>query len=77
MGDNAPPLPPPPPPPTPGKLVANPDSWLPATDLVFIDPIGTGFSRAEPGIDASRFYSVDGDVSSIAEFIRLYLAKYG
>ena len=77
MGDNAPLLPPPPPPPTPGKLVANSDSWLPATDLVFIDPIGAGFYRAGPGIDASRFYTVDGDVSSIAEFIRLYLAKYG
>lgn len=71
MGDNA--LPPPP----PGRVVENPDSWLPFTDLVFIDPIGTGFSRAEPGVDASRFYSVEGDVASIAEFIRLYLAKSG
>jgi carboxypeptidase C (cathepsin A) len=71
MNDNA--LPPPP----PGRLEANADSWLPFTDLVFIDPIGTGFSRAEPGVDASRYYSVDGDVASIAEFIRLYLAKSG
>ncbi|MFN4244403.1 MAG: S10 family peptidase [Tepidisphaerales bacterium] len=63
------------PPPPPGRLESNPDSWLPATDLVFIDPVGTGFSRAEPGVDASQFYSVDGDVSSIAEFIRIYLSR--
>lgn len=63
------------PPPPPGRIEPNPDSWLPATDLVFVDPIGTGFSRAEPGVDTSQFYSVDGDVSSIGEFIRLYLAR--
>lgn len=70
VNDNA--LPPPP----PGRLEANPDSWLPATDMVFIDPIGTGFSRAEPGVDGRQFYSVEGDISSIAEFIRLYLVKH-
>lgn len=64
------------PPPAPGKLVDNLDTWLPASDLVFIDPIGTGFSRAEPDVDASRYYSVEGDVASIGEFIRLYLAKH-
>jgi carboxypeptidase C (cathepsin A) len=63
------------PPPGPGQLADNLDSWLPASDLVFIDPIGTGFSRAEPGVDPQRFYSVDGDVTSIGEFIRLYLAR--
>lgn len=65
------------PPPPPGRLVANADSWLPATDLVFIDPVGTGFSRAEAGVEAAQFYSVDGDVSSIAEFIRVYLSRNG
>jgi carboxypeptidase C (cathepsin A) len=70
VGDDA--LPPPP----PGKLADNPDSWLPAADLVFIDPVGTGFSRPEPGVDGRQFWSVDGDVNSLSEFIRLYLAKH-
>ncbi len=50
----------------------NPYSWLPWTDLVFIDPVGTGFSRAIPPEDAKNFFSVRSDVHSIGDFIRLY-----
>ena len=63
------------PPAPPYRLKENPQSWLEFTDLVFIDPVGTGFSRAEPDHEKD-FYNVDGDISSVAEMIRLYLTKY-
>jgi carboxypeptidase C (cathepsin A) len=54
----------------------NPQTWLDQTDLVFIDPVGTGFSRAaKPELD-KKFMSVKGDVESVGEFIRLYLTRY-
>jgi len=54
----------------------NPETWLDQTDLVFIDPIGTGFSRAaKPELD-KKFMSVKGDVESVGEVIRLYLTRY-
>jgi carboxypeptidase C (cathepsin A) len=52
----------------------NPNSWLGFTDLVFIDPVGTGYSQAAEGIDARRFHGYREDIHSIAEFIRTYLA---
>ncbi len=64
-------------PPPPHRLRPNPGSWLTATDLVLIDPVGTGFSRPAKGVDASQFYSVDGDIRAVGEFIRLYLTRYG
>ena len=63
------------PPPPPYHLEANPHTWLDFTDLVFIDPVGTGFSRAEKDHE-KEFYNVEGDISSVAELIRLYLTKY-
>ncbi|MCP4659023.1 MAG: peptidase S10, partial [bacterium] len=63
--------------PPPGELVDNPYSILDVTDLVFIDPIGTGFSRAAAGVDAGRFYSFDGDVESVGAFIRLWITRNG
>jgi len=62
---------------TPG-LLPNAETWLDFTDLVFIDPVGTGYSRfVASGDDArKRFYSVDGDVSAIALVIRRWLEKY-
>ncbi|HWF09181.1 MAG TPA: hypothetical protein VG297_12005 [Bryobacteraceae bacterium] len=56
----------------PYRLVDNPDSALEFTDLVFIDPVSTGFSRAAPGTNASEFHGYEGDLKSVAEFIRLY-----
>jgi len=53
-------------------LLPNAETWLDFTDLVFIDPVGTGYSRfVASGDDVrKRFYSVDGDVSAIALVIR-------
>ena len=60
----------------PYQLVDNPESWLEHTDLVFIDPVGTGYSRpAKPEL-GKKFWGVKGDIESIGEFIRLYLTRY-
>ncbi len=63
----------------PVALADNPDSWLAFTDLVFIDPVGTGYSRASAGgVDAEKaFWSTGKDVDSIAEAIRLWLSRNG
>jgi carboxypeptidase C (cathepsin A) len=59
-------------------LLPNAETWLDFTDLVFIDPVGTGYSRFVASGDEvrKRFFSVDGDVSSIALVIRRWLEKY-
>ncbi|MEM7192053.1 MAG: peptidase S10 [Pseudomonadota bacterium] len=57
----------------PARLIANNASWLDFTDLVFVDPVGTGFSRARGENSGKDFWGVDQDANSIAEFIRLYL----
>lgn len=62
-------------PPPPYELVENNDSWLDMTDMVFIDPVGTGYSRAARPDLASKYFSVNGDIDSIGEFIRLYLGR--
>jgi carboxypeptidase C (cathepsin A) len=64
-------------PPSPYQLVDNADTWLDQADLVFIDPVGTGFSRAEKPDQAGKFFSLKGDIDSVGEFIRLYLTRYG
>lgn len=56
------------------KLVDNPQSWLDFTDLVLIDPIGTGWSRTAKADDASNYYNVNADAESIAKAIALYVA---
>ncbi|HET7412172.1 MAG TPA: peptidase S10, partial [Pararhizobium sp.] len=63
--------------PPPQALEDNPDTWLGMTDLVFVDPVGTGYSRAAPGHKPSEFWGVDQDASAMAAFIRLYLAEAG
>jgi carboxypeptidase C (cathepsin A) len=62
----------------PPDLVPNAETWLDFTDLVFIDPVGTGYSRfVATGDDVrKRFFSIDGDVNSIAVTIRRWLEKY-
>ncbi len=60
----------------PFHLVDNEDTGLTVTDLVFIDPVTTGFSRPAPGESASNFHGFDGDLQSVADFIRLYLVKF-
>jgi len=59
----------------PYELVDNEQSWLEFTDLVFIDPVGTGFSRAEKPELGKKFWGVQGDIQSVGEFIRLYLTR--
>lgn len=57
------------------KLVDNPDSWLAFTDLVLIDPVGTGWSRAASDDIARNFWSVEQDAASLAKVITLYVQK--
>lgn len=57
------------------SLADNPDSWLRFTDLVLIDPIGTGWSRAASPDGAKAFWGVRADTESIAKVIALYVAK--
>jgi carboxypeptidase C (cathepsin A) len=63
-------------PPPPYKLVDNDQSWLDLTDLVLIDPVGTGFSRPAEGQKGESFWGVQEDVSSVGDFIRVYTTKY-
>ncbi len=53
------------------QLVDNPESWLAATDLVFVDPVGTGYSRPTRPEYGPEFYQSPGDAESVAEFIRV------
>ena len=61
--------------PPPGSVQDNPDSWLDLTDLVFIDPVGTGYSRPAGESEQSEYSGVRQDAQSVAEFIRLYLTR--
>lgn len=61
--------------PPPYKLEDNVYSWLDKTDLVFIDPVSTGFSRSEPDESPKKFHGYHADIKSVGEFIRLYLTK--
>jgi carboxypeptidase C (cathepsin A) len=62
----------------PPDLMPNAETWLDFTDLVFIDPVGTGYSRfVATGEDVrKRFFSIDGDVNAIALTIRRWLEKF-
>ncbi|CAN5428659.1 peptidase S10 [soil metagenome] len=65
------------PPAPPYHLQDNPYTWLSTTDLVLIDPVGTGYSRPEGDPQRARdFYSVRGDIDGVSDFIRIYLTKY-
>src|SRR5712675_1442270 len=63
-------------PPPPYQLVDNEQTWLDQTDLVFIDPVGTGYSRAVKRDQTRKFLGLRGDIESVGEFIRLYLGRY-
>lgn len=60
----------------PFRLVENESSLLDLTDLVFIDPVSTGFSRAATGQNAKEFHGVQEDIQSVGEFIRLYVTRF-
>ena len=62
--------------PPPYHVVDNQQTALAFTDLVFIDPVTTGFSRNAPGEDPKQFHGLEGDLDSVSDFIRTYLTKY-
>jgi carboxypeptidase C (cathepsin A) len=70
MDDEGMPLPP------PFEMLDNEYSWLDLTDLVFIDPVSTGFSRPVEGEAAGQFHGLSEDVSAVGEFIRLYVSRH-
>lgn len=59
------------------RLVANPHSWLAFTDLVLIDPVGTGWSRTARSQGAEKFWGVDRDAESLAKAVALYVTENG
>src|SRR5262245_4489596 len=63
----------------PVELVDNPDTWLDFTDLVFVDPVATGYSRSAAGTEEAdkAFFGVDKDADAMADFVRLALARSG
>ncbi len=62
-------------PPPPYEMEVNQSTWLTETDLVFIDPVGTGYSRAARPELASKFFGINGDIESVGEMIRMYLGR--
>jgi carboxypeptidase C (cathepsin A) len=62
-------------PPAPYKLMDNPDCLLDKSDLVFIDPVGTGFSHAVGKAQDKDFWGVEPDVKSLAQFIATYISR--
>ena len=69
MKDNGESLPP------PYKMADNEHSWLDETDLVFLDPVSTGYSRAATGEDPKQFHGFNEDIASVGDFIRLYTTR--
>jgi carboxypeptidase C (cathepsin A) len=53
----------------------NPNSWISFTDLVFIDPVSTGFSRTAKGVSPRRYHGYSEDIGSVGDFIRLYVTR--
>jgi carboxypeptidase C (cathepsin A) len=60
----------------PFHLVDNDSSWLDLADLVFVDPVGTGYSRAATQDLTKKFTAVRGDIDSLEKFIRLFLTRH-
>jgi carboxypeptidase C (cathepsin A) len=61
--------------PPPYKMEDNEFCWLDETDLVFVDPVSTGFSRAATGEDPHQFHGFNEDIASVGDFIRLYTTR--
>jgi carboxypeptidase C (cathepsin A) len=59
------------------RMADNPDTWLAFTDLVLIDPVGTGWSRPAKPDGGSAFWGVRGDAESMAKVVALYVARNG
>ncbi len=63
--------------PPPYRLIDNPHTLLQESDLVFIDPVGTGYSRMLEGEKVKEYHGFKRDLESVGEFIRLYTTRYG
>jgi carboxypeptidase C (cathepsin A) len=63
-------------PPAPYGVEDNPYTLLDKSDLVLVDAIGTGFSRAENTETAKKFWGLKGDITAFGEFIRMYITRY-
>lgn len=61
--------------PPPYRVIDNAYTWLAWTDLVFIDPVSTGYSRPAEGAEKSEFHGLEDDVSSVGDFIRLWTTR--
>lgn len=59
------------------RLIDNPDTWLAFTDLVIVDPVGAGWSRAAKPDDASHFWNVSADAETMAKVVALYVGRNG
>jgi carboxypeptidase C (cathepsin A) len=62
-------------PPPPYQLVDNESTWLDQTDLVFLDPVSTGYSRAVSKEDPKQYHGLKEDVASVGDFIRVYTSR--
>ncbi len=62
--------------PPPYEVIDNPYSLLDITDLVFIDPVSTGFSRPAEGVEKGQFHGYEQDLRSVGEFIYLYVSRF-
>lgn len=62
--------------PPPYRLTDNENSLIEFSDVVFIDPVTTGYSRNAPGEDAKQFHGLEGDLNSMANFIELFTTKF-
>ena len=60
----------------PYEVEDNPQTLLDQTDIVFVDPVGTGYSRAARPELGAKFWGLDEDIAAMGEFIRLYLTRY-
>jgi len=60
----------------PSRLADRPETWLTASDLVFVDPIGTGYSRAVSEAWRDRLYTQHGDAEAVAEMIRVFRTRF-
>lgn len=58
------------------ELADNENTLLDATDIVFIDPVSTGYSRPVPGENANQFHGYNEDIESVGEFIRLFVTRH-
>lgn len=61
----------------PVRVIDNPESILDVCDLVFIDPVSTGYSRAEGETSEKEFHGLNEDIESVGDFIRLWITQNG